>query len=993
MPLFALILCISKHMRRSIYGRGKRRIAALVSLLALWSFGVSETRAATFFVDPVNGNDAWNGQQASFVSGSTGPKRTITSALSVAIATDNIFLADGVYNETVRIGMTLNFQFGTAQIRSLQMNAAGISLNLIGTRLQISDTLQLDNGRIDASSPMVTFTLLDGCRVVGGSKGSYVDGRLFRQNTNTSAALLFYPIGNKSDYRPFTLELDQSSSAVTAYGVRLFGVTPPAAALPSGIRNISDVHYWELRKSGPAVASNLRAVLSYDTDKTDDEVFEFSRLRVAFLKPGLGWRNCGGSGTANRTGSIASTVPADSMGFFCLANSTGGFNTLGSRKPIARFGIRGRCAGNPVQMLDSSFSYTGSITGYRWDFGDPSSTADSSQLQNPGWVYAGPGPFNVRLIVSNSNGLSDTLIIRHSLLNAPTAAFTAPNACFGRAISFADQTTVTGGDTVRTRSWDLGNGATDSRKNFNYTFASEGIYTVLLTVTSAAGCMDTQSRQVSVWALPKPDFTFSRMCLGDTAQFTGLSAPGGDSIVAYRWSIGNTFFASTRNFTHLFSLSGNYSVKYEQQTLNGCLDSVRKPVVSYAPPRARFYLDPSVAGNDSMQCFRGNQFRFINNSLNFQGQRLDGWFSWGDGTRSYFTNLNKQYSSGGTMSVQLYLETDQGCKDSITQVYTVYEPISAAFRFDAPCHPDKTFFQDSGSISSTPLTRREWSFGDGTNANGDSISHQYAGPGTYSVRYLIVNADGCADSSRKQVVLAASPTVKFVIEKGTNPFCPGDTLWVRADGGTSVRWVQNGSTNRVRPITRMGPQVVQVFNGPDCFAQDVYIGFMFNQPQVLTGDDTAVSRGRFVPLRATGAKTYSWTPAAGLSNPNIANPVARPLETTEYTVTGVDSNGCRDFDRIRIEVFEPTQVKIPNIITPNGDRKNETWDLSEIPLFETCSIRVFDNRGRLVFSSDNYANDWAGTFAGSPLPEGVYLYHISCPNENEPFKGYLQIIR
>jgi hypothetical protein len=47
----------------------------------------------------------------------------------------------------------------------------------------------------------------------------------------------------------------------------------------------------------------------------------------------------------------------------------------------------------------------------------------------------------------------------------------------------------------------------------------------------------------------------------------------------------------------------------------------------------------------------------------------------------------------------------------------------------------------------------------------------------------------------------------------------------------------------------------------------------------------------------------------------------------------------------------------------------------------------------VVFSSDNYANDWAGTFAGSPLPEGVYLYHISCPNENEPFKGYLQIIR
>lgn len=980
-------------MRRNIHSRGNKRIQALFALLALWACGFSDVAAATFFVDPVNGNDAWNGQQPGFISGSTGPKRTIAGALAVAIANDNIFLADGTYNETVRIGMALNFQFGTAQIRSLHMNATGISLNLIGTRLQISDTLQLDNGRIDASSPMVTFTLLDACTVIGASKNSYVDGRLFRQNSITSAATLFYPIGNKSDYRPFTLQLDQSSTAVTAYGVRLFGAAPPTASLPASLRNVSDIQYWEIRKSGPAVASNLRVALTYDTDKTDDEVFEPSRLRAAFLKPGFGWRNCGGAGTGSRVGSITSTISADSMGFFALANSIGGFNTLGSRKPIARFGIRGRCAGNPVLMQDSSFSYPGSITGYRWDFDDPSSTADSSQLQNPSWIYPGTGPFNVRLIVSNSNGLSDTLTIAHSLLNAPTAAFSASNACFGTAISFADQTTVTGGDTVRIRNWDLGNGATRNQKNFSYTFAAEGIYTVLLTVTSAAGCTDTQSREITVWALPKPDFTFARMCLGDTAQFTGISAPGGDSITSYRWTIGNTAFASTRNFSHLFSLSGNYSVKYEQQTINGCRDSVRKPVVSYAPPRARFYLDPAATRNDSMQCFRGNSFRFINNSLNFQGQRLDGWFSWGDGTRSYFTNLNKQYSSGGTMAVQLYLETDQGCKDSITQFYKVFEPITALFRFDAPCHPAKSLFLDSGSISTTPITRRDWDFGDGSQASGDSIQHQYAGPGTYNVRYRIVNADGCADTANRQVVLAASPTVSFVIEKGTNPFCPGDTLWVRADGGTSVRWVQNGSVNRVRAITRMGPQVIQVFNGPNCFVQDVYIGFMHNQPQVLTGNDTSVSRGRFVPLRATGARTYTWTPSAGLSNPNIPNPVARPLETTEYTVTGIDSNGCRDFDRIRIEVFEPTQVKIPNIITPNGDFKNETWDLSEIPLFETCTIRVFDNRGRIVFQSDNYANDWAGTFEGSRLPEGVYLYHIGCPNEKEPFKGYLQIIR
>jgi gliding motility-associated-like protein len=981
-------------MRRSIYGKGSKHIKTLFTLIALGLFGLTELFAATFFVDPVTGNDAWNGQQPGFISGLTGPKKTIAGALSAAIANDNIFLADGSYNETVRIGMALNFQFGTAQIRSLQMNAAGVSLNLIGTRLEISDSLQLDNGRIDASSPMVTFTLLNGCRVIGGSKSSYIDGRLFRQNSNTSAAQLFYPVGNKSDYRPFLLQLDQSTSAVTAYGVRLFGAAPPAGTLPATLRNISEIQYWEIRKSGPAVASNMRVVLSYDTDKTDDEVFEPSRLRVAFMKPGSGWRNCGGAGTINRVGSITSTLTADSMGFFALANNSGGFNTLGSRKPIARFGIRGRCAGNSVQMLDSSFSYTGAITGYRWDFNDPSSTADSSRQQNPSWIYSGTGPFNVRLIVNNSNGLSDTLTITHSLLNAPTAAFSVANACFGTAVSFADQTKVTGGDTVRIRNWDLGNGATRSQKSFNYTFAAEGIYNVLLTVTSAAGCTDTQSREITIWPLPKPGFTFARMCLGDTAQFSGSSAPGGDSITVYGWTIGNTLLTNTRDFAHMFSLAGNYSVKYEQQTINGCRDSLRKSIVVYAPPKASFYLDSSIAGNDSMQCFRDNRFVFVNSSQNFQGQRLDGWFRWGDGTRSYFTNRTKQFATGGIKVIQLYLETNKGCKDSLTQYYTVYEPISAAFRFEASCHPAKTFFADSGSISSTIVVRREWDFDDGNTATGDSVSHQYAGPGIFDVRYFIVNTDGCADTSRRQLILSASPTLNFVIEKGRNPFCPGDTLWVRADGGNSVRWLQNGSTNRLFAITSPGPRAAQVYNGPDCFVQNVFNARMYNPPRVvLDRNDTAIIRGRFVPLFARGAITYKWTPASGLSSTNIANPLARPLATTTYTVIGIDSNGCLDTDTIRIEVFEPSRIRIPNIITPNGDFKNETWDLSEIPLFETCSIRVFDNRGRVVFETDNYANDWAGTFAGAPLPEGVYLYHIACPNENEPFKGYLQIIR
>ncbi|MCC6939633.1 MAG: PKD domain-containing protein [Flavobacteriales bacterium] len=51
-----------------------------------------------------------------------------------------------------------------------------------------------------------------------------------------------------------------------------------------------------------------------------------------------------------------------------------------------------------------------------------------------------------------------------------------------------------------------------------------------------------------------------------------------------------------------------------------------------------------------------------------------------------------------------------------------------------------------------------------------------------------------------------------------------------------------------------------------------------------------------------GPYSYSWTPIGGLSDPNIANPVASPTTTTVYTLTITDNNGCTDTDNITVNV-------------------------------------------------------------------------------------------
>ncbi|MEM1217934.1 MAG: gliding motility-associated C-terminal domain-containing protein [Bacteroidota bacterium] len=57
-----------------------------------------------------------------------------------------------------------------------------------------------------------------------------------------------------------------------------------------------------------------------------------------------------------------------------------------------------------------------------------------------------------------------------------------------------------------------------------------------------------------------------------------------------------------------------------------------------------------------------------------------------------------------------------------------------------------------------------------------------------------------------------------------------------------------------------------------------------------------------VQLTASGGVSYEWTPAAGLSNSTIPNPVAAPAETTTYTVAIFDDCGLATYDSVQITV-------------------------------------------------------------------------------------------
>ncbi|SOD13369.1 MBG domain-containing protein [Pedobacter xixiisoli] len=157
----------------------------------------------------------------------------------------------------------------------------------------------------------------------------------------------------------------------------------------------------------------------------------------------------------------------------------------------------------------------------------------------------------------------------------------------------------------------------------------------------------------------------------------------------------------------------------------------------------------------------------------------------------------------------------------------------------------------------------------------------------------------------------------------------------------------------------------------------------------------SVSKGATVQLTATGGTSYSWSTANGIiSGQNTAVLTARPSQTTTYTVTATNANGCSETKSITITVQEDYQlISGTNILTPNGDGKNDYLIIRNIDMYPNNEIKIFDVAGRVVYSKKSYNNTWDGMLNGSPLAKGTYYYIIDFGDGKLKKKGFVSIVR
>jgi len=148
-------------------------------------------------------------------------------------------------------------------------------------------------------------------------------------------------------------------------------------------------------------------------------------------------------------------------------------------------------------------------------------------------------------------------------------------------------------------------------------------------------------------------------------------------------------------------------------------------------------------------------------------------------------------------------------------------------------------------------------------------------------------------------------------------------------------------------------------------------------PVITLPPQYTINPGAGIQLNAviTGNVAHiEWTPAASLNNPSVPDPVATPLATTEYTIKVRSPDGCES--EAKTKVIVARKLLMPSAFTPNGDGLNDVFRIPAGTTLNRVRFSIFDRWGNIVFQTSDINKGWDGSYKGTPLPPGVFVYLI-----------------
>jgi gliding motility-associated-like protein len=327
------------------------------------------------------------------------------------------------------------------------------------------------------------------------------------------------------------------------------------------------------------------------------------------------------------------------------------------------------CPGLPVAAIPLQsqfcFGYTSTFSSasvgafsYHWDFGDPSTTLDTSNVLNPTWTYADSGVYQVSLIINEGSMCADTASVTFFIypLLAPTFSPSPGECVYENSYNFS-----AGGDFMGngTFTWNFGPDATPSTiigmDPTGIVFDTAGSFPVTLTVTEN-GCTQSHTENVDVWPKPVADYSLGVSVACDLQPVLFVDLSTGDTPMSYTWSFGDGASSSEQNPGHMYPAIGNYMSQLIVSTAHNCKDTfaLPSPVNVFPSPLAGIEVTPKDT----------SIFYPEITAFDVSSGAVDCMILWGDGAMSNNCDTMHSYGHPGTYTIMQVVTNASGCRDT-----------------------------------------------------------------------------------------------------------------------------------------------------------------------------------------------------------------------------------------------------------------------------------------------------------------------------------------
>ena len=597
--------------------------------------------------------------------------------------------------------------------------------------------------------------------------------------------------------------------------------------------------------------------------------------------------------------------------------------------PIAGFRVQNNdlCFKKPFVFIDTSRSATATLlTTWFWDFGDGTTRTNTTNASVQ-HTYATPGRYLVRLRVTDASGCSATF---SSWVNArgTKAAFTPsglhiPNVPLNTTVTFYNNSTNYNANPIYT--WHYGDGTTATTYTGSHTYTQAGTNTVQLIASDPSiPCSDTAQKVITVKDF-NTAFSFTTSFLGSNScppvmvRINNLSV----GFTRLLWDFGDGTTSTSAYYpTHIYYNPGVYRIILYTYGYNG-LTGTYIDSVEVKKPSAQMTAD-ALHGCLSQNVNFGAAAQYVNSYL----------WDLGDGsTRNTPPSLAHAYNTPGQYTPRLIAKDGNGCPTSAELPNPiVIDSLAIRIKGIPPVVCDSaliTFDPEINSYAAINLSTTliyKWDFGTGNSADTSNIrnpSFGYVLPGTYVAKLKVTSPYGCVKESQETIVV--NQKAKGVIT-GLPEICQEGSIQFSgsATPSANVQWnwnFGNGNTSSLQNppaqlYTSAGNYLVTLLVTRNGCVDTVKHQLTVNPKPVVNAlpSQHILCLGNSIQLSANGGTIYNWSPAVGLNNTTIANPVASPVVSTKYLVTATTDKGCSNKDSVSITVAQPINVQLPAAI-------------------------------------------------------------------------------